>query len=240
MRLHLSNSFSFSVAQMGLGASKPTLEEQLKNNKRMINRAVRELDRERTKLEQEEQRIVAELKRQAKNNNVGSVKVLAKDLVRTRKYVSKFLAMRSHLQGVNLKMQAVKSTEAMARNLKSTTVAMTKVNEKLNLPELNAILQEFQQETERMGISEDVMGEAIDDVLADADDLDQEETVVSQVLDEIGIDFNELLARAPNSAAPTREKVAIGVAAGAPKSDSQPSGDKFIKSLEDRINNLRK
>ena len=229
---------------MGLGGSKLTLEEQLKNNKRMINRAVRELDRERSKLEQEEQRIVAELKRQAKNNNVSSVKVLAKDLVRTRKYVGKFLAMRSHLQGVNLRMQAVKSTEAMARNLKSTTIAMSKVNQKLNLPELNAILQEFQQETEKMGITEDVMGEAIDDVLADVDDIEQEETVVSQVLDEIGIDFNEMLARAPNSqgvATPgERKQIAVG-SSGVQASNKQVNdSDQFIKSLEDRINNLRK
>ena len=237
---------------MGSGPSKPTLEEQLKENKRMINRAVRELDRERSKLEQEELRITAEIRKQAKSNNIASVKVMAKDLVRTRKYVSKFLAMRSHLQGINLRMQTVKSTEAMARNLKATTAAMSKVNAKLNLPELNAVLQEFQKETEKMGITDDVMGEAIDDVLGDADDIELEETVVSQVLDEIGIDFNEMLAKAPKDGVTLAErgqsKVALGESLGSAKSKPPSAGpppaggsaDNFIKSMEDRVNALRK
>jgi hypothetical protein len=35
----------------------------------------------------------------------GAVKTLAKDLVRTRNYVTKFIEMRSHLQGAALKLE---------------------------------------------------------------------------------------------------------------------------------------
>jgi len=35
----------------------------------------------------------------------GAVKTMAKDLVRTRNYVTKFIEMKSHLQGAALKLE---------------------------------------------------------------------------------------------------------------------------------------
>jgi charged multivesicular body protein 2A len=48
--------------------------------------------------------------------------VLAKDLVRTRNYVTKFIEFRSHLQGVALKLEVVRSHEAMATAMKVCAV----------------------------------------------------------------------------------------------------------------------
>jgi len=232
---------------MGGGASKPTLEEQLRTNKRMINRAVREMDREREKLCREEQRITSEIKAQAKKNNTTTVRLMAKDLVRTRKHINKFIAMRSHLQGVNLRMQTVKSTEAMARALKTTANAMTSVNNELNLPELTSILQEFQEESAKMGITEETMGEAIDDALDEVGDIDEEDAVVAKVLDEIGIDLNAMLNAAPVGAQAQGAKVAV-TSSGAPKAPppskpaggaAAPGGD-FLQSFEARVNALKK
>ena len=62
---------------MGLYSSKP-LKEVLRENKRMINRAVRELDREKSGLEREEKRLMIEIKKAAKENQMASVKVMAK------------------------------------------------------------------------------------------------------------------------------------------------------------------
>jgi membrane protein involved in colicin uptake len=43
-----------------------TPAEQLRENKRMIDRAIRELDRERVKMEMQEKKTVAEMKKLAK------------------------------------------------------------------------------------------------------------------------------------------------------------------------------
>jgi hypothetical protein len=50
--------------------------------------------------------------------------VLAKDLVRTRNYVTKFIEFRSHLQGVALKLEVVRSHEAMATAMKVSAVCL--------------------------------------------------------------------------------------------------------------------
>lgn len=78
-----------------LGKEKP-LKEVLRENKRMINKAVRELDREKTGLEREEKRLVMEIKKAAKENQMQSVKIMAKDLVRTRQHIAKFIEMRRY------------------------------------------------------------------------------------------------------------------------------------------------
>ena len=70
------------------------LKDVLRENKRMINKAVRELDREKMGLEREEKRLMMEIKKAAKENQMQSVKIMAKDLVRTRQYVAKFIEMR--------------------------------------------------------------------------------------------------------------------------------------------------
>ena len=98
---------------------KVPLKEVLRKNKREINKAVRELDRERANLEKQEQKLVADIKKYAKDGQMGPVKIMAKDLVRTRTYITKFIELRSHLNAVALKLQTVKSQEAMARAMKS-------------------------------------------------------------------------------------------------------------------------
>lgn len=60
-----------------MGKKKP-LKEVLRENKRMISRAVRELDREKQGLEKEEQRLTVEIKKAARENQMQSVKIMAK------------------------------------------------------------------------------------------------------------------------------------------------------------------
>jgi Snf7 len=76
-----------------MGKEKP-LKEVMRENKRMINRAVRELDREKVGLEREEKRLTMEIKKAARENQIGAVRTMAKDLVRTRQHISKFIEMR--------------------------------------------------------------------------------------------------------------------------------------------------
>ena len=47
-----------------------------------------------------------------------AVKIMAKDLVRTRRYVKKFMLMRANIQAVSLKIQTLKSQNAMAQAMK--------------------------------------------------------------------------------------------------------------------------
>lgn len=47
-----------------------TPEQMLRENQRLLNRALRELDRERLKLEQQEKKIIADIKKMAKQGQM--------------------------------------------------------------------------------------------------------------------------------------------------------------------------
>lgn len=57
-----------------------------------------------------------------------AVKIMAKDLVRTRRYVKKFMLMKANIQAVSLKIQTLRSQNAMAQAMKGVTKAMQNMN----------------------------------------------------------------------------------------------------------------
>ncbi|NXD04663.1 CHM2A protein, partial [Certhia familiaris] len=109
-------------------------EELLRQNQRALARAVRELDRERQKLETQEKKIIVDIKKMAKQGQMDAVRVMAKDLVRTRRYIRKFIAMRANVQGVALRVQTLKSNSAMASAMRGVTRAMATMNRQVRAP----------------------------------------------------------------------------------------------------------
>lgn len=65
-----------------------TPQERLRKHQRALEKTQRELDRERGKLENQEKKLVTDIKKSAKNGQMGACKIQAKDLVRTRRYIS--------------------------------------------------------------------------------------------------------------------------------------------------------
>ena len=56
---------------------------------------------------------------------------MAKDLVRTRRYVKKFIALRANIQAVSLKIQTLKANNTMAQAMKGVTKAMATMNKQV-------------------------------------------------------------------------------------------------------------
>ena len=145
--------------------SRTTPEEMLRKNQRALTRAMRELDRERSKLEQQEKKLIVDIKKMAKAGQMDAVKIMAKDLVRTRSYIKKFITMRANIQAISLKVQTLKSQASMANAMKGVTRAMKNMNSKMNLPQIQKIMMEFEKQAEIMDMKEDVMNDAIDGVI---------------------------------------------------------------------------
>lgn len=194
-----------------------TPEEMLRKNQRALNKAMRELDRERSKMEQQEKKIIADIKKMAKMGQMDAVKVMAKDLVRTRRYVKKFIMMRAQIQAVSLKITTLKSQNAMAQAMKGVTRAMMNMNKQLKLPQIQQIMQEFEKQTEIMDMKEEMMNDVIDDAMGEEEDEEESDAIVSQVLDELGLQMTEGLSGLPttsgtlaSTAQPSKTPVAEG------------------------------
>jgi len=215
---------------------KKTPDELLRQNQRALNKAMSELDRERAKMEQQEKKIIADIKKMAKQGQMDAVKIMAKDLVRTRRYVKKFMLMRANIQAVSLKIQTLKSQSAMANAMKGVTKAMGSMNKQMKLPEIQKIMMEFEKQSEIMDMKGEMMEDAIDDVMGDEDDEEESDAIVNQVLDELGLQLNDKIGDAPigtgTLASTTAAKNKTAVAAGATDDDDA--------DLQARLDDLRR
>ncbi|BGP17041.1 hypothetical protein JCM10213_000323 [Rhodosporidiobolus nylandii] len=234
-----------------------TPAERLRQHQRSLQKAQRELDRERSKLEQQEKKLVMDIKNGARKGEMGSCKVMAKDLVRTRRYISKFYTMKTQLQAVSLRIQGMRSNQQMAEAMKGATKAMSLMSRQMNLPQIQRILQEFEKESAVMDMKEEMMGDAIDDAMDDEVGETEEEEgdrILDEVLAEIGVSVGQQLADTPTaipstslSEPGTRRAVAIGESAGpAPAASSGGGGagvgggDAGLDDLQARLDNLRR
>lgn len=175
--------------------NRKTPKEILRQNQRSLAKAGRDLDREKGKLEQQERKLVADIKKTAKLGQVGACKIMALDLIRTRKYVQKFNTMKATIQAVELQIQTFSSNQQMAESMKGVAGALKSMNKSAKLPQMQKIMMDFERESEIMEMKQDVMDDALDEV--GEDEQEESEEIVAAILDEIGIDLNQNMANVP-------------------------------------------
>jgi len=207
---------------------KKSPEEMLKQNQRALTRAIRDLDKEKMKLERQEKQIINEIKKMAKQGEMSAVKVMAKDLVRTRRYVKKFIMMKANIQAVSLKITTLKSQGAMANAMKGVTKAMGGMNKQMNMPQMQKIMMDFEKEADTMDMKEEMMNDVMDDVMGAEEDEEESDQLVNQVLDELGLSLGEELGAVP---------LATGSVGGKEKASAKQNAD---DELQARLDNLRR
>eukprot|EP00960_Hanusia_phi_P054359 762631-Hanusia_phi.AAC.3 len=179
------------------GGKKKTPQELMREYKRNVEKSVREIEREKTKLQTQEKKIINDIRKAAKEGQMGPVRVMAKDLVRTRAQITKFYQMKCQMQAVGLRLQTIKSTQAMTEAMKGAAKAMKGMNAKVNPIAMQRILFEFEKQSEIMdskqvGRASSVMflftpcaKEMMDDAIDDAFEADDEESQVDEVIGQV-------------------------------------------------------
>lgn len=84
------------------------------------------------------------------------------------------------------------------------------------------------------------MGDAIDDALADDEAEEEEERIVGQVLDEIGISFGTELPEAASGVPMAESSATTAPAKVAEPAVGGGSSDDALSELEARLNNLKR
>lgn len=219
-----------------LFGKRKTPAELLRENKRMIDRAIRDLDRERMGLQAQEKKTVGEIKKMAKEGQMEAVKVMAKSVVRNRAAVTKLYQLKSQLQAVSLRMAELKSTQAMTDAMRGTTRAMATMNRKMNLPAIAKIMREFEKQNEKMEVASDMMGSAVDMAFEGEGEEEESDELVNQVLDEIGVDTQLNLVKVPAAKLPA----AATAQAEGPQAVGAEGGGGADDDLVARLEMLRK
>lgn len=110
--------------------------------------------------------------------------------------------MSARISGVQAQNAHMQSMAKMGSAMSTTTKTMKEMNRQMPLEKVAANMREFQMAQERMGLTEEMMNDTLDSILDAPGDAEEQDAIVAQVLDEIGIEMNSKLANVP--AIPTR------------------------------------
>ncbi|KAG0094398.1 hypothetical protein BGZ93_007257 [Podila epicladia] len=201
-----------------LGRKSPA--EVLRGHQRTLKKAQREIGRELMKLENQERKVIVDIKRAAKAGQMSSCRIMAKDLIRTRRHFQKLYQMKTQLQGVGLRIQTM---GAMSKNM--------------NWPQLQQTIMEFEKESAILDMKEEIMSDTIDEAVGEEGDEEEEDAIVDQVLGEIGIDILGPLLAVPRTAIKSpleQSRERIAVASGTMDDDGEDV------ALQARLDSLRR
>ncbi len=118
-----------------------------------------------------------------------------------------------------------------------------KMNKAVDAPAISKMMAEFERENMKSEMMQEIMGEMLDDAMEEPGDAEETDQIVAQVLDEIGIEFNEEVPDAPAmiktqvSNGPSKVSVPAG---GGSSSATGGGNDSALNDLEARLNNLNK
>lgn len=172
-------------------------KDQLRGQQKAIRGAQRQLTKDQQQLERQEKQLEAEIKRAAKQGNKQLLNILAKQLVALRKQKTRSMVVNSKVTGIGHQLKVAQTTSTMAGAIGASTRAMATVNAAINPQQLQQTLQTFERETTKMDMAGEMMDDTLDDILAGSDEEEESEQLVSQVLDEIGLDTTSKLAPIP-------------------------------------------
>ncbi|KAF4705125.1 Charged multivesicular body protein 3 [Perkinsus olseni] len=184
-------------------------KEQARAWQRSLRSEMRKIDRECGKMEREEKKVELEIKGLAKKKEVTSVRILAKEIVRTRKTRDRMLTAKAQMNSISMQLQQAAMTMKMGEAVAGSTQIMQAMSSLVKLPELTETMEGMAKEMENLGVIEGVMTDTLDAV----DDVDVDEATdqeVNKVLEELAVDTIANVPSAAKGALPAGQKVPSG------------------------------
>jgi len=191
-----------------------TPQEQMKIYKKEITRSIRELDKERVKLERQNEKLKVEMKKVVAGNQERILRQYAKDYVRAQRQIENFYTMRTHLMGVELTLQTAKSQDALGNAVKNATRAMQQMGRRMNNPAMMSIMRGFADASAQMNDTQDELSEQVDAVMGENDDVGEENDIVNAVMEEMRQGLVKVGSKAPTEVAAPPAAIATAEMSG--------------------------
>jgi charged multivesicular body protein 2A len=178
---------------MGNLFSEPkSLRQIAREQRRVIDRAMRELKRQNEKVARDEEALIAEMKVAARDHRVATVKIMALDLVRLRNQRHQSTVTTGTLRAVNMKLSGMVSTAVVTETLDTVGKAMGQANKEFDQSRIQDVARQFTKQSQMLDVKSEMFADTIED-MDEIEDEEESDAIVNQILDEIGINFGHQL-----------------------------------------------
>ncbi|XP_074003249.1 charged multivesicular body protein 3 isoform X3 [Numenius arquata] len=111
-----------------------------------IRKEMRVIDRQIRDIQREEEKVKRSIKDAAKKGQKDVCVILAKELIRSRKAVSKLYASKAHMNSVLMGMKNQLAVLRVAGSLQKSTEVMKAMQNLVKIPEIQATMRELSKE----------------------------------------------------------------------------------------------
>uniref|UniRef100_A0A8C7KCW7 Charged multivesicular body protein 2Bb n=2 Tax=Oncorhynchus kisutch TaxID=8019 RepID=A0A8C7KCW7_ONCKI len=177
----------------------PLCLDVIKEQTKELRGTQRQITRDRSSLEKQEKQLEMEIKKMAKTGNKEACTILAKQLVQLRRQKNRSYAVGSKVTSMSSQTKLMNSQMKMAGAMATTTKTMQAVNKKMDPQKMQQTMQNFQKENMKMEMSEELINDTLDEIFDASGDEEESDSIVNQVLDEIGIEISGKMVNAPSA-----------------------------------------
>lgn len=218
---------------MGLFGQAPSKDpkEQVRKWSSSVRKEQRVLERQIRGIQQQEAKVTKSIKDAAKKGDKDVCKILAKEIVQSRKAVNKIYSAKAHLNSIDMQMKNQLAVVRISGALEKSTQVMQSMQQVIKLPEIRATMMEMSKEMMKAGIIEEMIDDTMESVL-DTDELEEEaEGEVEKILFQV---TQGAMGKAPAAGEDTLpEHEPIGATAGTTAdSDEEEEMDDMKARLE--------
>ena len=219
---------------MGLfGKSKPAdPKEQVNEWCKKIRKEGYNLDRQINAIKREEAKVTRSLKEAAKKGDKESCQILAKELINSRKAVTKLYTAKANLNSVQMQMKSQLATLKVAGTLQTSAEVMKSMSQLVKLPEIQKSMMELSREMMKAGVIEEMM----EDVMEPLGEEEEMEEAAQAEIDKVILEITTgKLKDAPRALADT-----LPAAGAEAAEEEEPVGDDGeLEEMQSRLEALR-
>nr|SVE86412.1 EOG090X0EF4 [Daphnia similis]SVE87040.1 EOG090X0EF4 [Daphnia similis]SVE87663.1 EOG090X0EF4 [Daphnia similis]SVE88294.1 EOG090X0EF4 [Daphnia similis] len=168
---------------MGLFGKTPEANPKDKVNEwcSKLRKESSQLDRQIRGIQREEEKVKRSLKEAAKKGDRDVCIILAKEIIHSRKAISKIYTSKAHINSISMQMKNQLATLRIAGALQRSTEVMKAMQQLIKIPEVAATMRDLSKEMMKAGIIE----EMLEDTMEGLEDTEELEEAAQQEVDKV-------------------------------------------------------
>jgi charged multivesicular body protein 3 len=204
----------------------------LRAEQRRIDRSVREIQAE----EQKAKRAALEA---AKRGDAGAARSLAREIVHSRRAVSRLCVQKAQMIGVGNALAGQLAMVRVAGTLQRSTEVMSVVGSLVRLPEIGATMAAMQREMARAGLIDEVVHDALDSALGGEEVEEEADAEVERVLEEVAAGAVAAAPAAPRRQQPPAARAPAAAQQQRPEEGEEEEPPEELEELQARLDAVR-
>ena len=218
---------------MGLFGKSPDPKEQVNDWCKKLRKESNQVERQINGIRREEAKVTKSLKDAAKKGDKDVCKILAKEVVHSRKTVNKLYAAKANINSVQMQMKGQLATIKVAGAMSKSAEVMKTMQQLVKLPEIQKTMMEMSREMMKAGIIEEMLEDTMETVTESEDMEEEAQEEVDKILFEL---TTGKLGAAPSV---VKETLPTPASASSEREKEEESEEDDMEEMKTRLEALR-